>query len=73
MKITKNVHANILSNLLPGGVIPRGQKLELYPTKLTHSTPVMCCKALRGVVGVEFVECVGVGDGLLPMCRPDQQ
>jgi hypothetical protein len=34
------------------------KKLQLYPTNLTHPTPIMLYKALRYMTGVGFVECV---------------
>ena len=37
-----------------------GKKLQLYPTNLTYSTPIMRYKALQWMTGVGFVECVGL-------------
>jgi len=46
--------------LVSRGEYPWGKKLQLNPTDLTHSTPVMWWKGLGCMDGVGFVECVGL-------------
>jgi hypothetical protein len=37
-KLPKNSHADILRDLMAKGTVPRGEKLQLYPTHLAHPT-----------------------------------
>ena len=45
------------------GLYPGGNKLRINPPRLTRSTPIIFCKALECMAGVDRVDYVGLVGG----------
>jgi hypothetical protein len=55
------------------GPYPGGKKLQLHPTNLTHSTPVMWWKGLWVKGWRRVVGCVGLFVGFRDLLSADEQ
>jgi len=63
IKIPKISSGRYIAGFGVKGGIGGRKKLQLYPTNLTYSPPVMWWRALGQMAGVGFVECVGLSGG----------